>query len=89
MAEAKPHLYALVVAALETGCRKGELLTMQWHQIRWDQNLVFLPDDSTKTQTARVVPMSVRLKGYPGDAPNRSRWTNVSGRRLRVRERDR
>ena len=62
LAEAKPHLYALVVAALETGCRKGELLTMQWHQIRWDQNLVFLPDDSTKTQTARVVPMSVRLK---------------------------
>ena len=68
-------LYALVVAALETGCRRGELLSMQWHQVRWDQNLIFLPDDRTKTQTARVVPMSGRLKSVL-----EMRRTNPNGR---------
>jgi integrase len=29
-----PHLRALVEAALETGCRRGELLALQWHQVR-------------------------------------------------------
>jgi hypothetical protein len=29
LAAAGPHLQALIVAALETGCRLGELLTMQ------------------------------------------------------------
>jgi len=28
------HLRALVEAALETGMRKGELLSLQWHQVR-------------------------------------------------------
>lgn len=27
-------LQDLIVAALETGCRKGELLSLQWHQVR-------------------------------------------------------
>lgn len=34
---AGPHLRALIVAALSTGCRIGELLSLQWHQIRYDE----------------------------------------------------
>lgn len=33
---ATPHLRALIVAALCTGCRLGELLTLQWKDVQVD-----------------------------------------------------
>jgi integrase len=62
MAAASPHLQALIIAALETGCRLGELLSLQWHQVRWDDNVLLLPASKTKTAVARDVPMTTRLK---------------------------
>ena len=70
------HLYALIVAALETGMRRGELLSMQWSQVRWAENLILLPEDRTKTHRARVVPISTRLKAVlemRQDAPDGKR----------------
>jgi integrase len=59
---AAPHLRALIEAALETGCRKGELLSLQWHQVNLDQDLIALPAEKTKTAEARTVPITTRLK---------------------------
>lgn len=59
---ANPHLYALIVAALETGCRVGELLSLQWHQVRWAENVLLLTAAKTKTSEARDVPMTSRLR---------------------------
>lgn len=57
------HLRAVVEAALETGCRKGELLSLQWRQVRWDPRPeLYLPAQKTKTRTARTIPISPRLK---------------------------
>jgi integrase len=61
LAAASPHLQALIVAALESGCRVGELLSLQWHQVHWDDNVLLLPAHKTKTSTARDVPMTTRL----------------------------
>ena len=62
LAHANAHLYGLIVAAVETGCRLGELLSLQWHQIRWTQNVLLLPAGKTKTNEARDVPMTARLR---------------------------
>lgn len=62
LATASPHLFALIVAALETGCRVGELLSLQWHQVRWTENVLLLPAGKTKTAEARDVPMTSRLR---------------------------
>jgi integrase len=61
VAHASPHLQVLIIAALETGCRLGELLSLQWHQVRRDENVLLLPAHKTKTATARDVPMTSRL----------------------------
>lgn len=50
----------LVVAALETGCRLGELLSLQWDQVRGD---LFLPAGKTKAKKPRRVPISTVLRG--------------------------
>ena len=40
LAACGPHLRDLVVAALESGCRKQELLSLQWTQVLWPQEEV-------------------------------------------------
>lgn len=54
-----PHLLALVIGALETGMRRGELLSLQWSQVGVD---LFLPAGKTKARRARRVPISSRLR---------------------------
>ena len=61
LAACGPHLRALVEAALETACRKGELLSLQWRQVRWEQNEIHLPAGKTKAKKPRYVPISNRL----------------------------
>lgn len=57
------HLRALVEAAIETGCRKGELMTLQWAQVRTaPRRELFLPATKTKTRTDRRVPITDRLQ---------------------------
>ena len=47
------HLRALIVALLSTGCRVGELLSLQWNQVRRDEQgsprWIVLPAANTKT----------------------------------------
>lgn len=66
LANAGPHLRSLIVAALSTGCRLGELLSLQWSQIRRDEKgeprWIVLPPTKTKTAEGRTVPISARLK---------------------------
>ena len=64
--EASPHLRALIVAALSTGCRLGELLSLQWLQISRDESgvarWIVLPASKTKTHEERVIPISSALR---------------------------
>lgn len=64
LAACGPHTRALVEAALETGCRRGELLTLQWSQVRLDgaRPAIVLTAAKTKTKTLREVPISSRLR---------------------------
>ena len=61
LAACRPHLHDVVVAALETGCRKQELLSLEWSQVHWEQNELFLPGTKTKTKRPRRIPISTAL----------------------------
>lgn len=63
LAACGPHLRALVEAAIETGCRRGELLSLQWWQVRFEPKAeLFLPAQKTKTKADRTIPISTRLR---------------------------
>lgn len=69
LAAAGPHLRALIVAALETGCRLGELLSLQLSQVEYVEQAkdraarwLMLPASKTKTGETRRVPVSTRLR---------------------------
>ena len=59
MVAARGLLPHLITAALETGCRLGELLSLQWEQVRGD---LFLPAGKTKAKKPRRVPISSVLR---------------------------
>ena len=65
IAAATPHLRALIIGALSTGCRVGELLTLQWQDVQVDGSgryrALILRAGKTKTGTLRVVPVGQRL----------------------------
>ncbi len=56
-------LQPLITAALETGCRLGELLSLQWHQVWFSPRAeIFLPAQKTKAKRDRRLPMSTVLR---------------------------
>lgn len=66
LAHADAPLRALLVALWTTGCRIGELLSLQWAQIQRDgqgeARRLVLPGTKTKTAENRVIPIGTRLR---------------------------
>lgn len=50
-----PYLYSIVVIALSSGMRRGEILGMKWQDLDFDKKLIVLP--KTKNGSIRYVPM--------------------------------
>ncbi|WP_043756051.1 site-specific integrase [Imhoffiella purpurea] len=54
--EHNPRMKALVIFAIETGMRRGEICNMQWGHINWASRILHIP--KTKTDTPRTIPLS-------------------------------
>jgi integrase len=52
------HQRPLALFAFETGCRKGEILSLKWSQIDFIRNMVRLNPNETKNKEGRVIPLS-------------------------------
>lgn len=60
--EGTPALRALVVAALETGMRQGELLKLRWSDVDMDAGMIRVRAFNTKTMRERVLALTSRLR---------------------------
>ena len=60
-AAAKPHLRAVIIALLDTACRVGEILSLQWRDVNLGRREVTVQAAKAKTRTGRIVPISSRL----------------------------
>jgi integrase len=54
-------LYGLIVAAIETGCRLGELLGLQWADVDLDRRELRIRCETAKDEELRRLPISIRL----------------------------
>ena len=59
---ASPLLYRLMVAGIETGCRQGELLFLQWQDVNLERRELRIRAVNAKSREARYIPISNRLK---------------------------
>lgn len=67
MVELSGELKQIVIFAIETGMRRGEIMGMRWGMVRG--NAVALPD--TKNGTSRTVPLSSVARGVLSALPRR------------------
>ena len=78
-ASSATYLHSLVVLAIETGMRFGELLSITWNDVDLEARTVHLPD--TKNGHARTVPLSKRaleaIRAVPSE--NGKVFTGKSG----------
>ena len=51
-----PHIWPIVVFAIETGMRRGEILSLSWDNVALKRRIAFLP--MTKNGSSREVPLS-------------------------------
>jgi integrase len=59
---AGPHLQAMIVAALETCSRQGELLTLRWGDVSLPRGEIILRAEHTKDRENRILPISSRFR---------------------------
>ena len=53
-----PHIWPIVVFAIETGMRRGEILGLRWEHVDLDRRIAYLP--LTKNGSSREVPLSTK-----------------------------
>ena len=76
------HLYSLIVFALDTGCRKNEILTLCWSAVDFENRRIVIQALNTKTLTSRIVPLSSRLRDellklYRDQRPDEKVFTHI------------
>ncbi|MBA3714613.1 MAG: site-specific integrase [Pyrinomonadaceae bacterium] len=58
----RAHLRSIIIAALDTGMRRGELLKLRWSDVDFDNCMISVRAFNTKTMRARDVAMTARLR---------------------------
>src|SRR2546421_7054517 len=58
----RAHLRPLLIAALDTGMRRGELFKLTWFDVDFKSNLIRVRATNTKTEQARTVGMTKRVR---------------------------
>ena len=54
----RPHLAVFIRLALNTGCRRGELLNLEWSRVDLNRRLFLLESRHTKQRKRRTVPLN-------------------------------
>jgi integrase len=58
----KAHLRPIIVCALDTGLRAGELFTLRWSDVDWREGTISIHSLNTKTQRGRTIAMTDRVR---------------------------
>ena len=58
---ARPHLRAVILALLDTGCRPGEILSLQWKDVNLERRELTVQAVKAKTRRVRMIPISARF----------------------------
>lgn len=56
------HLKGLLICALDTAMRRGEIFKMRWQDVDFESNEIRIPQTNTKTEEARTVGITPRLR---------------------------
>ena len=58
----REHVRPILICALDTGMRRGELFKMKWRDVNFASGEIYIPQTNTKTEEARKVGITPRLR---------------------------
>jgi integrase len=58
----RKHIKPIFICALDTGMRRGEMFKMRWKDVNFTTGEIYIPQTNTKTEEARTVGMTIRLR---------------------------
>ena len=58
---AKDHLHGMIIAALDTGMRRGEITGQRWEDVDFARKLLFVTKSKTPEGECREIPLTTRL----------------------------
>jgi integrase len=61
LAASAPHLRIIIITAIDTGMRRGELLNQRWEHIDFNRNLLFVSQSKTAGGEGREIPFTNRI----------------------------
>lgn len=62
IAASPPHLRAIILCALNTGMRQGEIFNLKWQNVNLKQGILVIESAYTKNKTTRRVPINSTLR---------------------------
>jgi len=68
----REHLQELIIVAIQTGMRKGEILTLKWSDVDFERNLILI--NQSKSGKPRTVPMSSEVRQILKDKAQTCIW---------------
>jgi integrase len=77
--ERRERLRIIVICALDTGMRRGEILSLRWRDVDLENKRINIQAMNTKTLRARSVPITERLLKELRSLPQRDGSTRVFG----------
>ena len=76
LAHAGPHLRPILITALHTGMRRGEISNLQWRDIELKQRTLYVRE--SKNGEGRRLPISDELRATLMNLPSRTRGNGCS-----------
>lgn len=64
LASAKDHLHSMIIAALDTGMRRGEITSQRWEDFDFSRKLLFVTRSKTPEGESREIPLTERLHQF-------------------------
>ena len=61
LAAAAPHLRSIIIAALDSGMRRGEILAERWEHVDFTRRILYVTHSKTAGGEAREVPLTERF----------------------------
>ena len=61
-ADKRAHLKPMLMCALDTAMRRGEIFKMKWQDVDFAKNEIYIPQTNTKTEDSRTVGITPRLR---------------------------
>lgn len=61
LAAAAPHLRSIIIAALDSGMRRGEILAERWEHVDFTRRILYVSKSKTAAGEGREIPLTERL----------------------------